>query len=111
MIITIDCIGDPCPLPLIKAEKELRKLKAGDQICLEIDHNCALNSIPEWARKKGYQVRVEETPCFEWEIYIKKIKQKQQQEEVVLKEQKEQTKFVCESKDKTSLKLYNIDSC
>lgn len=89
MIITIDCIGDPCPLPLIKAEKELRRLKPGDQICLEIDHNCALNSIPEWARKKGYQVRVEETPCLEWEIYIKKVKQKQQQEEVVLKKQKE----------------------
>jgi TusA-related sulfurtransferase len=89
MIISIDCIGDPCPLPLIKAEKELRKLKQGDQICLEIDHNCALNSIPEWARKKGYQVRVEETPCLEWKIYIQKIKTKLKQEEVVLKEQKD----------------------
>jgi TusA-related sulfurtransferase len=89
MTIVIDCIGDPCPLPLIKAEKKLRKLNPGDQICLEIDHNCALNSIPEWARKKGYQVKVEETPCLEWKIYIKKLKKKQLQEEVVLKEQKE----------------------
>jgi len=89
MITVIDCIGDPCPLPLIKAEKKLRKLNSGDQICLEIDHNCALNSIPEWARKKGYQVRVEETTCLEWKIYIKKVAEKQLQEEVVLKEQKE----------------------
>ncbi|MFP4021994.1 MAG: sulfurtransferase TusA family protein [Halanaerobium sp.] len=88
MTIVIDCIGDPCPLPLIKAEKKLRRLPAGDQICLEIDHNCALNSIPEWARKKGYQVKVEQTPCLEWKIYIKKPKKKQLRENVVLKEQK-----------------------
>ena len=88
MIINIDCIGDPCPLPLIKAEKKLRKLQAGDQVCLEVDHNCALNSIPEWARKKGYRVRVEETPYLEWKIYIKKIQKKQSKEDVVLKEQK-----------------------
>ena len=87
MTIVIDCIGDPCPLPLIKAEKKLRKLQSGDQICLEIDHNCALNSIPEWARKKGYQIKVEETPYLEWKIYIKKMQKKQPQEEVVLKEQ------------------------
>ncbi len=89
MTIVIDCIGDPCPLPLIKAEKKLRKLSSGQQICLEIDHNCALNIIPEWARKKGYQVRVEESTCLEWKIYIKKAKGKQLKEEVVLKEQKE----------------------
>lgn len=84
----IDCIGDPCPLPLIKAEKKMRQLSLGDQICLEIDHNCALNSIPEWARKKGYQVRIEETPYLEWKIYIKKGQKKQAKEEVVFKEQK-----------------------
>jgi TusA-related sulfurtransferase len=89
MIISIDCIGDPCPLPLIKAEKKLRKLQGDDQLCLEIDHNCALNSIPEWARNKGYQVKVEETPYLEWKIYIKKKQKKQVKEEVVLKEQKE----------------------
>lgn len=88
MTVVIDCIGDPCPLPLIKAEKKLRKLQTGDQVCLEVDHNCALNSIPEWARKKGYQVKVEETPYLEWKIYIKKIQEKQPKEEVVLKEQK-----------------------
>ena len=100
MTIVIDCIGDPCPLPLIKAERKLRKLPAGDQICLEIDHNCALNTIPEWARKKGYQVKVDQTPCLEWKIYIKKPKKKQLKENVVLKEQKKQYKFVCQSKEK-----------
>ncbi|MFN2341175.1 MAG: sulfurtransferase TusA family protein [Halanaerobium sp.] len=90
MIIVIDCIGDPCPLPLIKAEKKLRKLNSGDQLCLETDHNCALNNVSEWARKKGYQVEVEEMPYLEWKIYIKKVQKKQLQEEVVLKEQNKQ---------------------
>lgn len=89
MTIFIDCIGDPCPLPLIKAEKKMRKLKNGEEVCIEIDHNCALNNIPEWARKKGYQVRVEETPYLEWKIYIVKKQQTQTKEEVVLKEQKD----------------------
>ncbi|RAK08624.1 TusA-related sulfurtransferase [Halanaerobium saccharolyticum] len=90
MTIVIDCIGDPCPLPLIKTERRLRKLNSGEQICLQIDHNCALNIIPEWARKKGFQVKVEKTPYLEWNIYIKKVQKKQVQEEVVLKEQKNQ---------------------
>jgi len=70
MTITIDCISEPCPLPLIKAERELRVMDIGDVLCLLIDKNCALHAIPEWAMKKGHQVRVEETPNLEWEIYI-----------------------------------------
>lgn len=87
MVFTIDCIGDPCPLPLIKAEKKLRQLSLENEICLEVDHNCALNSIPEWARKKGYQVRIESTSYLEWRIYLKKEQKKQKQEKIVLKEQ------------------------
>jgi len=71
-MIIIDCISDPCPLPIIKAERRLRKMSTGDELCILTNHNCALHGIPEWARKKGYQVRIEETPHLEWEIYIKK---------------------------------------
>jgi TusA-related sulfurtransferase len=87
MIIDIDCIGDPCPIPLIKAEKKLPKLGVDDKICLETDHNCALNNVPEWARNKGYAVEIEETPYLEWKIYIKKEQKKQTNEKVVLKSQ------------------------
>ncbi|MFW6000747.1 MAG: sulfurtransferase TusA family protein [Halanaerobium sp.] len=77
MTIIIDCIGDPCPLPLIKAEKKMRRLEFGQEICLLVDHNCAIYGIPEWARKNGYKVKVIETPHLEWEIYIeKKAKEK-----------------------------------
>lgn len=85
MIINIDCIGDPCPIPLIKAEKKLLKLGVSDQICLETDHNCALNIVPEWARNKGFKVEIEETPYLEWKIYIKREQKKEANEEVVLK--------------------------
>jgi len=63
----------------------LLKLGVSDQICLETDHNCALNIVPEWARNKGFKVEIEETPYLEWKIYIKREQKKEVDEEVVLK--------------------------
>ncbi|ADQ15718.1 sulfurtransferase TusA family protein [Halanaerobium hydrogeniformans] len=48
----LDCTGEPCPLPLIKTEKEMNKLKIGDKLFIELDHTCSMTNIPEWARKK-----------------------------------------------------------
>ncbi len=70
----LDCIGEACPIPLIKVEKKLARMKKGDTLVVEIDHNCAMTNIPEWGRKKGYDVQIHEIDFGEWEIVIIKTK-------------------------------------
>lgn len=70
----LDCMGEACPVPLIKAQKKLAELKVGDVLVVEIDHSCAMKNVPEWARKEGHNVDIEETSEGEWEVYIEKTK-------------------------------------
>ena len=66
-------MGEACPVPLIKAEKALEKLDAGDTLIMQIDHSCAMKNVPEWARKQGHNVEVEEVDDGEWEVFIEKV--------------------------------------
>ena len=70
----LDCLGEACPVPLLKTQKKLANLKIGDLLIVEIDHSCAMKNVPEWARKEGHNVEIEETGDGEWEIYIEKTK-------------------------------------
>ncbi|AZR72147.1 response regulator SirA [Anoxybacter fermentans] len=70
----LDCMGEACPIPLIKVEKKLAQMKKGETLIVEIDHNCAMTNIPEWARKKGYKVEIREIYFGEWEIVITKTR-------------------------------------
>ena len=70
----LDCMGEACPIPLLKTQKKMAQLKVGDTLIVEIDHSCAMKNVPEWARKAGHNVDIEETSEGEWEIYIEKMK-------------------------------------
>jgi len=71
--VIIDCLGEACPVPLIKAQNELAKLNAGDVLIVQIDHSCAMKNLPEWASKDGHNVEVEEVEDGEWEVIIEKV--------------------------------------
>lgn len=71
---TLDCLGEACPVPLVKTEKKLKELKIGDVLIVQIDHSCAMKNVPEWARKEGHNVEVEEVEDGEWECIIEKVK-------------------------------------
>ncbi len=68
----LDCLGEACPIPLVKTEKKMQELDVGDTLIVMIDHSCALKNVPEWARKNNYDVEVEEVGESEWEIFIDK---------------------------------------
>lgn len=70
--VRLDCYGEACPIPLLKAEKKMKELKIGDVLIVETDHSCAIKNVPEWARKKGYLVDIEETGEGTWDIRIEK---------------------------------------
>jgi len=68
----LDCLGEACPIPLVKTENRMKELAVGDTLIVIIDHSCALKNVPEWARKNNHTVEVEETGDSEWEIFIDK---------------------------------------
>ncbi len=70
--VELDCLGEACPIPLVKAENKMKELEVGDTLIVIIDHSCALKNVPEWARKNNHIVEVEETGDGEWEIFIEK---------------------------------------
>ena len=70
--VRLDCLGEACPIPLLKTQKKLNSMKVGDLLIVEIDHSCAMKNVPEWARKGGHNVEIEEVDEGQWEIYIEK---------------------------------------
>ena len=68
----LDCLGEACPVPLVKAQKELEKMAVGDVLIVNIDHSCAMKNIPDWAREVGYNVEIDEVGEGEWDIIIEK---------------------------------------
>ena len=68
----LDCLYEECPIPLIKAMKELRTMHSGDILVVHSDESCAGVIMEEWAEQNGYQVKLVETETGEWEVYIQK---------------------------------------
>jgi len=71
--VVLECYGEACPIPLVKAQKKILELDAGDILIVQIDHSCAMKNLPEWARKDGHNVEVDEIDDGEWEIIIEKV--------------------------------------
>ncbi len=71
--VVLDCLGEACPVPLVKAENALAKLTGGDVLIVQVDHSCAMKNVPEWARKQGHNVEIEEVDDGEWEVIIEKV--------------------------------------
>ncbi|MFO7611570.1 MAG: sulfurtransferase TusA family protein [Clostridia bacterium] len=71
--LTLDCLGEACPVPLIKAQAAMEKMKINDVLIVEIDHSCAMKNVPDWARSAGHSVEIEEVGEGEWNIYIEKL--------------------------------------
>lgn len=71
--VVLDCMGEACPVPLIKTEKKMAELEVGDVLVVQMDHSCAMKNVPEWARKQGHNVEIEEVDDGEWECFIEKV--------------------------------------
>lgn len=67
---TVDCLGDMCPIPVLKAKKELQSISKGDTVKIVTDHSCVLESVTTKFRK--HHVTYEEVINGVWEITITK---------------------------------------
>ena len=51
-MITLDCRGQKCPLPVIALAKQIRDVGVGEEIRVLADDPAAANDIPAWCRMK-----------------------------------------------------------
>ncbi|SES71280.1 TusA-related sulfurtransferase [Anaerobranca gottschalkii DSM 13577] len=69
----IDALGEMCPIPIIKAEKELKKLNKGEKLVLETDHSCSIQSVVKhFEGKYNYKCSYIEVEEGIWQITIEK---------------------------------------
>ena len=51
-MITLDCLGQRCPLPVIALARAIRTVAVGDVVRVLADDPAAANDIPAWCRMK-----------------------------------------------------------
>jgi len=68
--IYIECLGDICPIPLMKLKREEPSLEKGMTIKLVTDHSCVSESIKNYCESRRYQLEILEPVNGVWEFYI-----------------------------------------
>lgn len=69
----IDCLGDFCPIPMLRIKEELNTLPKGESFILITDHSCVLQSIKDHLSKSvGISIEPNEVINGVWEITITK---------------------------------------
>ena len=67
---SLDCLGDMCPIPVLKTIKELKNINTGDTLKIVTDHSCVLESLTN--KFKKHHIAYEEVINGVWEIYLTK---------------------------------------
>jgi len=68
--MTLNCLGDMCPLPLLKAVAAMKKLPADVALTVVTDHSCTVESIREHFTSRRCILEIHEAISGVWEITI-----------------------------------------
>ncbi len=68
----IDCVGDICPVPLIKIQNQLKKIDNSDTFIVVVDHSCVVESIDDYYKNTSHKIEIIEVINGVWEIFITK---------------------------------------
>lgn len=68
----MDCLGDMCPIPLMKLKQCEHLANRGDCVLLVTDHGCVCESITGYCQKKGLSIAIVEPMNGIWEMTITK---------------------------------------
>lgn len=70
----LDCLGDMCPLPVLKIDRAFQGMEVGDSVVVVIDHSCVLTSLEDKYKAPTFTVDVDEVMTGVWEVTITKIR-------------------------------------
>ncbi|MBT8408877.1 MAG: sulfurtransferase TusA family protein [Alphaproteobacteria bacterium] len=68
----IDAIGLLCPLPVLKAAKRLRAMRAGQVLRLQADDPAAVVDVPHYCTESGNALEASETQGAAVHYFIRK---------------------------------------
>ena len=66
----LDCLGDMCPLPLMKLMQCREQLDNGESVMIITDHSCTCESLLHYCEKNAMPVQVDEPMQGVWEITV-----------------------------------------
>jgi tRNA 2-thiouridine synthesizing protein A len=69
--ITVDCVGETCPVPLVETRKAIRKASPGDIIEVTGTHPASKKEIPMAVREMGLELVDVHQQGDTWKITIK----------------------------------------
>jgi selenium metabolism protein YedF len=58
-MITVNAMGDACPIPVVKTKNAIKELTAGGQVETLVDNEIAVQNLTKMANQKGYGVKSE----------------------------------------------------
>ena len=67
---TIDCLGEICPVPIMKVQKNMVDIQAGEVYKLITDHSCTYNNVKEFCKVHQLNYKADEVMNGVWEITI-----------------------------------------
>lgn len=70
-MITVNAMGDNCPIPVIKTKKAMQALTGPDTIEVLVDNEIAVQNVSKMASAQGGQVRSEKTREKEYKVTIR----------------------------------------
>lgn len=70
-MITVNAVGDACPIPVIKTKKAMQEMKAGETIEVLVDNEIAVQNVSKMAASSGGQVVSEKLGEKEYKVVIK----------------------------------------
>lgn len=66
------CLGDMCPIPLMKLQQCKELKNSGDNVKLITDHSCSVESIADFCSKNNLLLEIDEPMNGIWELIITK---------------------------------------
>jgi tRNA 2-thiouridine synthesizing protein A len=54
--VTLDCLGQRCPLPVIALARHIARIPVGATVTVLADDPAAANDIAAWCRMKGHRL-------------------------------------------------------
>ncbi|MCL1854547.1 MAG: sulfurtransferase TusA family protein [Clostridia bacterium] len=69
-MVILDCLGDICPVPVMRLQNRLKTVKPGGSVLLMSDHSCVPRSIEDYCKKKNLLYGAAEAAPGVWEITV-----------------------------------------
>jgi len=69
-MVKIDCLGDMCPVPVLRLKTVIDSIKNGEECMLVTDHSCTISNIEAFCKANNLKFDTEEVINGVWEVII-----------------------------------------